>query len=142
MNPVSEDFEVSTEKDRLDLDFIHGQLAVSYWASSRPRTVTEESIRNSLCFGIFEKEGGRQVAFARVVTDRATFSWVCDVVVDAEARGQGLGKLLMESVVGHPDLARTTMTLATKDAHGLYERYGFQRFEAMRLKADQNTRRR
>jgi GNAT superfamily N-acetyltransferase len=138
MHPANEDYEISTEKGRLDVAFIHGQLAASYWASDRSRADVEESIRQSLCFGAYEKEGGRQVAFARVVTDGVTFSWLCDVVVDLEVRGQGLGKLLMESVVGHPDLGRTNITLATRDAHGLYEKYGFKRFEAMRLKSELN----
>jgi GNAT superfamily N-acetyltransferase len=142
MKPGTEDHEISTDRGRLDLDFIHGQLAASYWAGDRTREAVAESLERSLCFGIYEKEGGRQVAFARVVTDYVTFSWVCDVVVDEEARGQGLGKLLMESVVGHPRLGGTHLTLATRDAHGLYEQYGFVRFEAMRLKSEHNRRRR
>jgi GNAT superfamily N-acetyltransferase len=113
------------------MDFVCAALAGTYWANSRPRAAIRKSVRNSLCFGVYERRGGRQVAFARVVTDRATFSWICDVVVDEKERGKGIGKLLMASVAGHPVVRGALNILATRDAHGLYERFGFAREEMM-----------
>jgi GNAT superfamily N-acetyltransferase len=113
------------------MDFVCRALGGTYWANARPRAVIRKSVRNSLCFGVYERRGGRQVAFARVVTDRATFSWICDVVVDERDRGRGIGKLLMASVAGHPLVRRGLNLLATRDAHGLYERFGFAREEMM-----------
>jgi GNAT superfamily N-acetyltransferase len=126
------DYVVSTAADLVDVDFVCAALARSYWAQNRPRGVIEQSIRNSTCFGVYEKAGRRQVGFARVVTDGATFSWLCDVVIDERHRKKGLGKLLMSAVIGHPGLAGTMFLLGTRDAHGLYEKYGFVRAEMMR----------
>jgi GNAT superfamily N-acetyltransferase len=123
---------VSTAPGLLDLDFICSALRGSYWAASRTRPVIRKSLRNSLCFGIYTKRGKRQVAFARLVTDEATFSWVCDVVVDEKERGKGLGKLLMSSVLAHPRVRHTRFVLGTRDAHSLYEKFGFVRYEMMR----------
>lgn len=128
-------YVVSTERGRLDVDFVCAALGDSYWAQSRPRAVIEASIKNSLCFGLYERSGGRQVGFARVVTDGATFSWICDVIIGKESRGKGLGKMLMASVAAHPVLQSTVCLLATRDAHGLYERHGFVRAESMRRPA-------
>ena len=125
-------YVVSTDAALLDMDFVCAALAGSYWAQSRPRSVIEQSARNSLCFGLYEKQGRKQVGFARVVTDGATFSWLCDVVVDERCRGKGLGKLLVSSVLAHPQVSGTTCLLGTRDAHGLYERFGFARSEQMR----------
>lgn len=115
---------VSTDRRKLDIPLIHGYLSLgAYWASGRTLATVRRSIRNSLCFGLFE--GGRQVGFARVVTDYATFAWLCDVFVLESHRSRGLGKWLIRCVVQHPALATIRlMLLATRDAHGLYERYG------------------
>jgi GNAT superfamily N-acetyltransferase len=113
------------------MDFVCAALAGTYWAKNRPRAVIRKAVRNSLCFGVYERRGGRQVAFARVVTDGATFCWICDVVVDEGERGKGIGKMLMAAVSGHPLVARTLNILGTRDAHGLYERFGFAREELM-----------
>lgn len=125
--------EISTDLGRMDLDFIERMLQSTYWAKDRSREVIEASMKASICFGAFM--GNRQVGFARVVTDRATFAWLCDVVVDPEFRGKGIAKMLVKSVVEHPELARTKMVLGTKDAHGLYEKFGFVRREMMFRKA-------
>jgi GNAT superfamily N-acetyltransferase len=135
MSAGADDYLVSTGADRVDVDFVCAALAGSYWAQNRARDVIEASLRTSLCFGIYEKRGGRQVGFARVVTDGATFSWLCDVVIDPSHRKKGLGKLLVSSVVGHPSLKGTMFLLGTRDAHGLYEKYGFARLEMMRRPA-------
>jgi GNAT superfamily N-acetyltransferase len=131
MPPANGRYIVSTAPGRLDMDFVCAALAGTYWAKGRPRAVIRKSVRSSLCFGVYERRGGRQVAFARVVTDRATFSWICDVVVDEGERGRGIGKLLMASVAGHPHVRRWLNILGTRDAHGLYEKFGFAREELM-----------
>ena len=132
MAATNDTYLVSTARKLLDLNFICAALSGSYWARHRPRPVIERSLRNSLCFGVYRKRGRRQVAFARVVTDKATFSWICDVIVDEKERGKGLGKLLMASVSAHPLVRDTQCILGTRDAHGLYEKYGFERSEMMR----------
>ena len=119
------DFLISTAPGLLDVPLIHDFLANrSYWAAGRPLDVVRRALDNSLCFGLYER--GRQVGLARVVTDRATFAWLCDVFVLEAYRGKGLSKWLIESVVGHPALrSLRRVLLGTRDAHGLYERYGF-----------------
>lgn len=119
------DYLVSTDPARLDLDAIHRFLRDgTYWAYDRPREAITRSLEHSLVFGLCC--GNTQVGLARVVTDYATFAWLCDVYVDAPHRGQGLGKWLIECVVEHPALSSLKlMLLATRDAHGLYAQYGF-----------------
>jgi GNAT superfamily N-acetyltransferase len=119
------DFLISTEPSLLDLPLIHDYLANrSYWAEGRPLEVVRRSIDNSLCFGLYER--GRQVGLARVVTDRATFAWLCDVFVLEAYRDRGLAKWLVECLMGHPPLqGLRRVLLGTRDAHGLYERFGF-----------------
>jgi GNAT superfamily N-acetyltransferase len=122
---TSEAFHVSTEKNDLDVGFVHRFLSEqTYWARGIPRDVVERSIANSLCFGGFL--GGRQVAFARVISDYATFANLVDVFVLPELRGRGYSKALMETVLAHPQLqGLRRFMLATSDAHGLYARFGF-----------------
>jgi uncharacterized damage-inducible protein DinB/GNAT superfamily N-acetyltransferase len=119
------DFLVSTDPALLDVPLIHEFLSAhSYWAAGRPLEVVRRSLANSLCFGLYE--GERQVGFARVVTDRATFAWLCDVFVLEGHRGRGLAKWLIGCVMSHTDLqGLRRVLLGTRDAHGLYERYGF-----------------
>jgi GNAT superfamily N-acetyltransferase len=130
-------FFISTEATKLDLDFVCRVLGTSYWAEGRPRSVIEESIRNSLCFGIYESSTMKQVGFARVVTDKVTFSWICDVIIDEPYRRRGLGKWLMSCVVSHMDVRETRSRLGTKDAHLLYEKFGYQREELMLRRPNQ-----
>src|ERR1041385_1347731 len=120
------EYTISTDKSRLDIPLIHNYLStVSYWANGRPVDVVERSIKNSLCFGIYK--GNEQVGFARVVTDYATFAWLGDVFILEPHRGRGLSKWLMDIIISHPQLQRfRRWMLATKDAHELYRRYGFQ----------------
>lgn len=124
-------FEISTDSARVDIDFVCRVLGSSYWAEGRPRHVIEESIKHSLCFGIFDSSTGKQAGFARVVTDKVTFSWICDVIIDTGVRGRGLGKFLMSEIVAHPDVRETRSRLATKDAHGLYQKFGYEHEELM-----------
>lgn len=116
---------VSDDPGRLDLDVIHRALSSSYWAEHIPRELVRRSVEGSLCFGLYD--GERQLGLARVITDRATFAYLCDVFVVAEARGRGLGKFLLECVHAHPDLqGLRRWQLVTRDAHGLYRHFGWQ----------------
>ena len=119
------DLEISTDPARIDVDVVYGFLSTSYWAETRPREVVERSIANSIPFGAYT--AGRQVAFARVVTDRAVFAYVADVFVVPGFRGLGISKALMRAILSHPELATVTMILLrTRDAHGLYAQFGFE----------------
>jgi GNAT superfamily N-acetyltransferase len=119
------DYLISTDRSRLNIELIHDFLAnATYWAVGRTREVVERSIAHSFPFGVYK--GDAQVGFARVVTDYATFAWIADVFILNEHRGQGLSKWLMEVILAHPELQGfRRWVLATKDAHGLYERFGF-----------------
>ncbi len=120
-------YEISTDKARLDLAMIHDFLANhSYWAAGVPLSVVKKSIENALCFGMYHQD--RQVGFARVVTDCATIAYIGDVFILEPYRGKGLGKRLIETIMGHPELQGLRLwLLGTKDAHGLYGKFGFQR---------------
>jgi GNAT superfamily N-acetyltransferase len=118
-------YEISTDRNRLDVALIHEFLRSSYWAQGIPRAVVERSIQHSLCFGAFLD--GRQVGFARVITDFAAIAYVADVFVVPEHRGRGMSKLLMRAILEHPELqGLRRFLLATQDAHGLYAQFGFQ----------------
>ena len=117
-------FTVTTDRVRLDRDVIVRFLSSSYWAENIPRSIVDKSVDNSLCFGLLEDD--RQIGFARVVTDSATFAYLADVFVLPDHRGAGLGKWLIECVLSHPDLqGLRRWLLGTRDAHGLYRHYGF-----------------
>ncbi len=123
---VSQDgFEIDTDRSRLQIDVIQSFLENdSYWAKTRTLEQTKTAIENSICFGLYD--GERQIGFARVVSDCATFAYIGDVFVLDEYRGRGLSKWLMEVIVSHPDLQNLRRcVLATRDAHGLYAQYGF-----------------
>jgi GNAT superfamily N-acetyltransferase len=117
---------VSTDATRLDIDTVHRWLSSdAYWAIGRPRDVVERAVAGSLNFGAYADD--RQVGYARVVTDHATFAWLCDVYVDPDARGSGVGTALMAAVdVALTDLKVRRAVLATADAHGLYAKFGFE----------------
>jgi GNAT superfamily N-acetyltransferase len=122
------DFVISTDPVKLDRGTIHRFLAGSYWAEGIPQPVVDRSIEHSIVFGLYE--GRTQVGFARVITDRATFAYLADVFVLESHRGRGLAKWLMEAILSHPDLqGLRRWILATRDAHGLYERFGFRPLE-------------
>ena len=117
--------EISTDPSRFDLDVVHGYLSRSYWAEGVPREIVERAVRGSLGFAAFE--GGRQIGFARVITDRATFAYLADVFVLENFRGRGVASRIMEAIVSHPDLqGLRRWMLVTRDAHPLYEKFGFR----------------
>ena len=130
---VRNGYEIDTDNRRLDLDTIHGFLKTAYWCEDIPRETVQRSIDHSLCFGLYAADGG-QAGFARAVTDRATFAYLGDVFVVPDHQGNGLGKWLVETILGHPDLTGLRqLLLATRDAHGLYARFGFTTSQPGRL---------
>ena len=119
-----DEYSISTDKNKLDLVAIHEYLSQrSYWAMRRPMECVERSIQHSLCFGVYA-DNGKQVGFARVVTDYSTFAWLCDVFILDDFRRRGLGKRLIDAIIAHPDLRDVPrIVLRTRDAHELYRRY-------------------
>lgn len=121
-------FTISTDPSRLDIEVIADLLSRSYWANTRTREQLERALAHSLVFGLYE--GPRQIGLARVVSDYAIFAYLCDVIIHEDYRGQGLGKWLMNTVHNHPDLVNVRRwILVTNDAHGLYTRYGYKPLE-------------
>jgi GNAT superfamily N-acetyltransferase len=119
-----DEFSISTDPTRLDIDAIHAYLTASYWANGITREMLERSIAHSLPFGVYH--GKKQVGFARVITDRTTFAYLSDVFILPEAQGKGLGKWMIDVIVSHPELqGLRRWLLFTRDARGLYEKYGF-----------------
>lgn len=120
------DIEISTAENRLDIAAVHRMLSGSYWSENIPLHVVEAAIANSFCIGAYAKDGS-QVGFARLVTDYATFAYLCDVIVDEGWRGQGIGKQLVAALLDHSFVVQLRrIILATRDAHSLYERFGFK----------------
>ena len=119
-----DNFTISTDPARLDLDAITDMLTRAYWAAGRPRERTERAISNSLVFGLYD--GEQQIGLARIVSDYAVFAYLCDVFIHEDYRAHGLGKWLIETVMNHPDLqGLRRWTLATRDAHELYRQFGW-----------------
>lgn len=119
------EYQMSTDRQRIDIAAVHAFLTQSYWSPGIPRGVVERAIENSLCFGVYF--GAQQVGFARVITDKATFAYLADVFIIESHRGKGLSKWLMEFVTAHEELqGLRRFLLATKDAHALYAKFGFE----------------
>jgi GNAT superfamily N-acetyltransferase len=124
MTITKDQYSITTDKEKLDIDVIHFFLTNSYWAEGISKEIIQRSIDGSLCFGVFEND--RQIGFARMITDQATFAYLADVFILEEYRGLGLSKWLMEVIMSHPGLqGLRRMMLATRDAHGLYAQFGF-----------------
>jgi GNAT superfamily N-acetyltransferase len=119
------EFLVSTDRALIDLEVVHRFLTECYWAKGIPRDIVARSIENSLCFGVYAE--GKQVGFARVISDYATYAYIGDVFLLESFRGRGLGKWLMECIMQHPRLqGLRRWSLVTSDAHGLYAQFGFE----------------
>lgn len=117
---------ISTNNKQMQLDVIHDFITNSYWARGIPFETMAKAVKNSLCFGVFT-DNDKQVGFARLITDKATYAYLADVFILPEHQGQGLAKQLMERIIAHKDLqGLRRISLATHDAHSLYERYGFK----------------
>ena len=119
------EYKISNDKSLLSVEQICELLSKSYWASKRSREVIEKSIENSICYGVYHIE--KQIGYGRVITDYATTYYICDVILDEKHRGKGLGKKLIECMIEFDDVCSGLGILATKDAHGLYEQYGFKK---------------
>ena len=118
------EYIISTDKSLLDIDVIHNYLQTSYWAANRSREKTIKAIEHSICFGLYQNK--KQIGFARVVTDFSVTAYIGDVFILEEHRKKGLSKLLMQTMLSHPELqGLRRWILATRDAHGLYEQFGF-----------------
>jgi GNAT superfamily N-acetyltransferase len=128
MISTRDSFTISDEPERLQLEVIVDYLARAYWSNQRPRAMVEKSLKHSLCFGVYENE--TQIGFARVVTDHATFAYLADVFILESHQGHGLGKWLVQTILEHPELqGLRRWILATRDAHGLYAKFGFAALE-------------
>ncbi|MEU9574268.1 GNAT family N-acetyltransferase [Streptomyces massasporeus] len=128
---LPEGYEISTDPGRVDRERVHHWLSTdAYWALGRTREKQDRAIEGSLNFGVHETVSGEQVAYARVITDRATFAWLCDVYVDPSVRGKGVGSALVAAV--REEMRRygvRRVLLATHDAHGVYAKLGFASLE-------------
>lgn len=124
------EYLMSTDPDRLDVDAVHAFLTTAYWCQGIPKDRVAKALANSLCFGLYHR-GDEQVGLSRVVTDHATYAYLCDVYVLESHRGNGLGHWMVECVMTHPELQDLRrFTLATRDAHGIYAAFGFTPLKA------------
>lgn len=124
------DYLLTDDKNVINMDFVVDGLHNTYWADKRERDIIEKSIEHSIFLSLFKNE--RQIGFTRIVTDYATFAWIADVYIDPEQRGNNLGKFLVENTVNHEAIKDLRLRLLkTRDAHGLYEKYGFVKDECM-----------
>lgn len=122
---MSNGYTISTDKEAMDVDVIHAYLTISYWAMGISRDAVERAVENSLCFGVFHNR--EQVGFARAITDQATLAYIEDVFVLEPHRGKGLSRKLLQAIVQDPRLKHVPrMVLQTRDAHGLYRKFGFE----------------
>ena len=130
-----DNFRITDDKKVVDIDFVTAELNKTYWAEGRSEEMVKESLQHSVMFSLLD--GDKMIGFARIITDYSTFAWLCDVYVHPDYRGNGLGVWLMECVYSHPSTEVWINLLATRDAHGLYEKFGFERKECM-IKKDEN----
>jgi predicted GNAT family N-acyltransferase len=122
---TKDNYTISTDKSKLDLDIIHGFLSHSYWAESIPLSIVKKAIENSLCFGVYRDD--QQIGFARVISDYATFAYLADVFIIESERGNKLSVWLMQCILEHSELqGLRNFCLMTQDAHSLYEKFGFK----------------
>ncbi len=131
MELTRDNYFLTDDKSRLDFDAIYALLRATYWAADRSRETMRTAIEHSVCFSLFHD--GTQIGFGRVITDFATYNYLCDIIIAPEHRGRGLGKWLVESMLAHPALQSGPIYLRTKDAHQLYRSFGFTDSRCMRL---------
>jgi ribosomal protein S18 acetylase RimI-like enzyme len=122
---VNKEFLISSDKSLIKIEDVEAMLRKSYWAAARSKEIIIKSIENSFSFGVYHYD--KQIGFARMITDYATYAYLCDVIIDEEYRGRGIGKELVRHILEHPDLQDVkSLWLQTSDAHKLYEKYGFE----------------
>ncbi len=119
---------INTDKSMVSVDRVKEFLSDSYWASDRSKELIEKTILNSFCYGVYHEK--QLVGFARVVSDYSTMLWICDVYIDKNHRGKGIGKKLIACILETPDFKNIRGFLVTRDAHELYEKFGFERVES------------
>ncbi|MBN2411155.1 GNAT family N-acetyltransferase [candidate division KSB1 bacterium] len=129
MEWYKDEYVISDDRNRVDIGKVAELLSDTYWAADRPPELVSKSIENSMCFSIFSHN--KQIGFGRVVTDYAVFAWIADIIIHPDHRGKGLGKFLMSIIVEHPNIPKSLQLLKTKDAHSLYEKFGFRIDECM-----------
>jgi GNAT superfamily N-acetyltransferase len=133
MNWRKNNFTISSEKERVDIDALYGMLSQSYWAKGRTREQIEQTVSNSICFSLFKDE--EQIGFARVLTDRVAYAVILDMIIRDDFRGQGLGKWLMGCIFEHPEIALLRQVLWTTDADDFYRKLGFQERSKLKFMA-------
>jgi GNAT superfamily N-acetyltransferase len=126
-HPTDQRYLITDDRAPLDFDWIERMLRTSYWAADRPRDVIERSWRSPASIPFSLWDGDRMIGMARAVTDRETFAWICDVMIDPDYRARGLGQFLMRCVVNHPEIRHMRQLLGTRTAHTFYEKFGFER---------------
>lgn len=124
-----EQYDIRTGKENMQIESVKNLLEQTYWAKSRSIETIEKSMEHSICYGAFLTETGKQIGFARVITDYATMYYICDVVVDINYRKIGVGKKILDAIYINDEISRLRGFLATKDAHDLYRKYGFENEE-------------
>lgn len=123
-------YRISTDINEMDFDVIYQFISTSYWAQGIPKTTMRKAIENAFCFAIFDSDNN-QIGFARLITDRATFAYLADVFIVEAHRNKGLSKQLVSEIIDHPELqGLRRIMLATRDAHGLYQQFGFEAINA------------
>ncbi len=129
MQWTRDNFIITDDRSRINIDRTFDLLAETYWNIRRPRDVVAKMIEHSLCFALLRSN--EQIGFGRAVTDYTVFSWIADIVIDTQYRSQGLGKWMMTCIAAHPAIQQTQMVLQTRDAHSLYEQFGFSKNAAL-----------
>lgn len=124
-----DEYLITDDRSKVQLEVVHRLLAATYWGDRRPREIVDRMVAGSICFSLYH--GSKQIGFGRAVTDSTTFTWVADIVVEPEFRGAGLGKWMMECLLKHPAIKGTQLVLQTRDAQGLYEQFGFSENSAL-----------
>lgn len=124
MEEMFQEYLISTDKSKIQIEQVEKLMKQTYWAAERSMDVMQRAIANSMCYGIYDKDQ-MLVGLARVVTDYATIYYVCDVIIDQQHRKCGLGKKLLHTITNDGEIKKLRGILVTKDAHGLYEKYGF-----------------
>ncbi|OCL26270.1 hypothetical protein U472_09675 [Orenia metallireducens] len=125
-----DDYLITDDKEKINIDFVVNSLHKTYWANNRTREIIINSIDNSIFISLFKNK--KQIGFTRIVTDKAAFAWIADVFIDEKHRGNGLGKWLVKTTTNHPSIKNVSLQLLkTRDAHSLYEKFGFKKDDCL-----------
>ena len=133
MKIINDDYFITDASSDINIEIVKEMLSKTYWAGKRPLDLIKKSIEHSVCFSLYKQD--QQIGFARIVTDYSTFGYLADAIIAEEYRGLGLGKWLVETIINDERWNDKLLLLATKDAHGLYEKYGFKNSEKLMMKS-------